>query len=70
MKKLIIIVSILTLSSCSIPNVKETETNYIINKVNTSLKIIVVDSCEYLYGDWGYSSVLTHKGDCKYCSKK
>jgi hypothetical protein len=25
------------------------------------LEIVVIDSCEYLYGPWG----VTHKGNCK-----
>lgn len=29
------------------------------------LSVVVIDSCEYLYGPWGNASVLTHKGNCK-----
>lgn len=29
------------------------------------LTVVVIDSCEYLYGPWGNASVLTHKGNCK-----
>lgn len=37
--------------------------------INT-IKILEIDSCEYLYGDWGYAGVLTHKGNCKYCTNR
>jgi hypothetical protein len=30
-----------------------------------SLEIVIIDSCEYLYGPWGKAAVLTHKGNCK-----
>jgi hypothetical protein len=41
------------------------------NKSDVSLmKIVVVDSCEYIqYHTWGYESV-THKGNCKYCAER
>lgn len=29
------------------------------------LNVVLIDSCEYLYGPWGNGSVLTHKGNCK-----
>ena len=29
------------------------------------LTVVVIDSCEYLYGPWGNASILTHKGNCK-----
>lgn len=29
------------------------------------LEIVVIDSCEYLYGPWGNGTVLCHKGNCK-----
>ena len=58
-------------SSCNIDEgVKPKESGYkIIGCVNT-IKIVEVDSCEYLYGDWGNATVLTHKGNCKYCAKR
>ncbi len=64
MKNLIkISLIILTLSSCEKVNVKVKETNYKINEQN-NLKEVIVDSCQYLYGDWGQATVLTHKGNC------
>jgi hypothetical protein len=29
------------------------------------LTVVVIDSCEYLYGPWGNGTVLCHKGNCK-----
>ena len=34
------------------------------------LKLVNIDSCEYLYGEWGSATVLTHKGNCKYCTQR
>jgi len=33
-------------------------------KVTINLEEINIDSCQYLYGDWGNATVLTHKGNC------
>lgn len=30
----------------------------------------VIDSCEYIGWLSGYSSVLAHKGNCKYCEER
>lgn len=35
-----------------------------------TLQLIEIDSCEYLYGNWGSSTVLAHKGNCKYCIER
>jgi hypothetical protein len=65
MKKLIkISLIILILSSCEKVNVQVKETKYKVNEQN-NLKEIIIDSCQYLYGDWGQATVLTHKGNCK-----
>lgn len=29
------------------------------------LNVVLIDSCEYLYGPWGNGTVLCHKGNCK-----
>lgn len=65
MKKLIkISLIILILSSCEKVNVQVKETKYKVNEEN-NLKEVIIDSCQYLYGDWGQATVLTHKGNCK-----
>ena len=40
----------------------------IINGYNIS--VIEYDSCEYLISGSGYSQMITHKGNCKYCIKR
>jgi len=47
------------------PNVPKTKTTYQIGNEFNPLEIVVIDSCEYLYGPWGNGTVLTHKGNCK-----
>lgn len=63
MKKLLIFV--LFLVGCTERNVEKKTTEHIIRNGSTPLEIIIVDSCEYLFGDWGNATVLTHKGNCK-----
>ena len=29
-----------------------------------------IDSCEYLYGPWGNATILTHKGNCRFCKQR
>lgn len=53
------------LISCKEPNVQKTRTTYQIGTELNPIEIVVVDSCEYLYGPWGNATVLTHKGNCK-----
>jgi hypothetical protein len=65
MKKILIFVLFLVLYGCEDVNVDKKETGYIIKYGATPLKIVVVDSCEYLFGDWGRASIFTHKGNCK-----
>jgi hypothetical protein len=63
MKKIIFLSLILI--SCSEPNVPKTSTQYNILKNYTPLDLVIIDSCEYLFGEWGNATVLTHKGNCK-----
>jgi hypothetical protein len=53
------------MTSCKEPNVSKTKTTYQIDHEVNPLEIVVIDSCEYLYGPWGNETVLTHKGNCK-----
>lgn len=34
------------------------------------ISIIEFDSCQYLISKVGYSQMMTHKGNCKYCSER
>jgi hypothetical protein len=58
-------VSTLILISCSEPNVPKTSTLYKVIGDYKPLDLVVIDSCEYLLGQWGNATVLTHKGNCK-----
>ena len=50
MKRLIKLTAIiLTLSGCNSGNVETHQTEYKLNDMNP-LKLVVIDSCEYLYG--------------------
>jgi hypothetical protein len=65
MKAIISILIILVLTGCGLMdnNVEIKSTEYRVNGYS-SLKLVTVDGCEYLYGDWGNATVLTHKGNC------
>jgi hypothetical protein len=65
MRKLIYTVSTLILISCSESNVPKTSTQYKVIGGYNPLDLVIIDSCEYLFGEWGNATVLTHKGNCK-----
>ena len=69
MKPLMLIVVIL-LSACSRQNIKREKTQYVIRNGESSLEILIIDGCEYLYGPLGSTTFLTHKGNCKFCKYK
>jgi hypothetical protein len=86
MKTILTLFTIVTLVSCYEPKVgmdtttidstgvvKEDTTfsqEIPVNFSSIPLYVVVVDNCEYLYGPWGNASVLTHKGNCKYCAER
>lgn len=59
-----IIIYSLFFVSCAKGNVEKINTNYIIRDGRQPLQVVVIDSCEYFFGDWGNGTVLTHKGNC------
>jgi hypothetical protein len=64
MKKLLLALLVLAgITSCSQQNVESKKTTYNVDGYDL-LDLIVVDGCQYLYGDWGNATVLTHKGNC------
>lgn len=63
MKRIFIVVMILTLVSCDKTNVGKVSSNYILGE-HPPMEIVTINSCQYLYGDWGNQTVFTHKGDC------
>ena len=81
MKKLIILCTIVALSSCtngenttpidSNNNYKDIGDFGVMSKAYPNLKIITIDSCEYISFNLGSNNgLLTHKGNCRNCRKK
>lgn len=73
-----VILSVVVLHSCcgggnknqkKVVIIKVQDTGYRLEGMIQTIKIIEVDGCEYLYGDWANATVLTHKGNCKYCKR-
>lgn len=46
------------------PAVESKPTTYTIEGHFDAIEIVVIDGCQYLYGPWSSSAVLTHKGNC------
>ncbi len=73
MKKFKIIFSLLivfVIYSCESNKNNDHEIKYKIKLggTDTDVKIVVIDSCEYLYlRESGYGLCVLHKGNCKYC---
>jgi hypothetical protein len=76
MKKIITFIATISLTSCLEPNVgyhgqpatvdsSKTVRNIEVEFSVIPLTVVVIDSCEYLYGPWGNGTVLCHKGNCK-----
>ena len=66
MKKFMIIAAVLMLTACNTTRTGRTTENV----DGSAFDVIVVDSCEYLIGDCGYSGYMSHKGNCKYCEQR
>jgi hypothetical protein len=62
--KLFLLALAIGMVGCYDVNVERKQTDYVIRGGNNPLTIVVVDSCEYLHGEWGNATVLTHKGNC------
>ena len=63
---LLISALLLTILSCGCRevNTPRKDTGFVVREEKDPLIIVEVDSCEYLFGDWGNATVLTHKGNC------
>ena len=71
MKKVLSIILLSTiLSSCEEVNTPKTRTRFVVKEGYGPLTLVEVDSCEYLLGEWGNATVLTHKGNCKFCLER
>ena len=66
MKGFLIIIAVLMLAACNTTRKGRTTENV----DGSAFDVIVVDSCEYLIGDCGYSGYMAHKGNCKYCEQR
>lgn len=65
MKKLIIIVALALMSCNREGQAPSKPTKHYVGEFINPLETIEIEGCEYLYGDWGKSTVLVHKGNCK-----
>ena len=77
MKKLITVLSILTLIACNEPANVTHQINDIgrfttgETRFYKTISTIVIDSCEYIgYMVGSNSDVLTHKGNCRFCEAR
>jgi hypothetical protein len=74
MKQTFLLISALLLTilfcGCQEVNTPRKDTGFVVRKDKDPLIIVEVDSCEYLFGDWGDATVLTHKGNCKFCLER
>lgn len=69
---LLISAMLLTILSCGPDEVNTHRkiTDFVVKEGKAPLIIVDVDSCEYLLGAWGNATVLTHKGNCKFCLQR
>ena len=69
---LLISTLLLTILSCGCHevNTPREDTGFVVIQGDAPLIIVEVDSCEYLLGEWGRATVLTHKGNCKFCLER
>ena len=52
-------------SSYKTLEVPESKTQYKISSSCKTLELVILDSCEYFFREWGSATILTHKGNCK-----
>ena len=64
------VILIVGLSSCAKPNLNEEPTDYIIDELGNTFKIIEIDGCEYIYFKGGDKLGIAHKGNCKFCKER
>ena len=55
---------------CNEVNTPIKNSGFVISEGTDPLRLVEIDSCEYLYADWGNASLLTHKGNCKFCVER
>ena len=62
-----VLLAVVFFIGCTEVNTDRKNTEFVVKGGNSPLIIVEVDSCEYLLGEWGNATVLTHKGNCKFC---
>jgi hypothetical protein len=65
-----VLLAVVFLIGCTEVNTDRKNTEFVVKGGNSPLIIVEVDSCEYLLGEWGNATVLTHKGNCKFCLQR
>jgi hypothetical protein len=68
--KYILISIAFILFGCEKVNTNRKNSGFVISQYINPLQLVEIDSCEYFFGEWGYASVLTHKGNCKFCEQR
>ena len=63
-KKLLFIALAIGMMACNEANVVIKKSDYTIRYGSEPLYEVNIDGCQYLWGDWGNATVLTHKGNC------
>lgn len=61
--------AVLMLLSCKESNIEKRELKETICG-DKHVKVLIIDSCEYIYADQGYASWGSHKGNCKFCAER
>ena len=64
MKQLLVVMLALSMLGCQEPTIDINSTKHVIRYGSNPLKEITIEGCQYLYGEWGNATVLTHKGNC------
>jgi hypothetical protein len=64
MKKVLFTLLLLITFGCHNSNVKTEVTQTYVGDFIEPIQIVEIDSCQYIFGDWGQSTILTHKGNC------
>ena len=66
----ICLLAVVFLCGCNEVNTPKKNSGFVVRAGSNPLTIVEVDSCEYLLGEWGNATVLTHKGNCKFCAER
>lgn len=65
MKKLLIVLIIGMMSSCTEQTLVGTKTNIVLTAGDSQLEIVTIENCEYFKMRTDGFHIITHKGNCK-----